>query len=124
MPWQRLQDWISPHPPTEPDGAPGPLRALTLVTLSLKPGSTREEARFYRDAELECLSRWLRRGDLLFALTSLGNDELTLLCPKPGPAARALIEDLPLVASGLVTARLTAVSACAAAPDSPDAPQH
>jgi hypothetical protein len=123
MPWQRLQDWISPHPPME-SGAPGPVGALTLVTLSLKPGSAREEARFYRDAELECLSRWLRRGELLFALTSLGHDELTLLCPKPGPAARALIEDLPLVASGLVTARLTAVSACAAAPDSPEAAQQ
>ena len=125
MPWQSLQDWIEDRADrgmrTQPDPAhgmrpqPHPARPLTLVTLALRPEAGADEVRFYREAEFECLRRWLASGDLLFALLSVRKDELTLLCPMAPGAARAMLEDLPLVAGGLVTPVLRAVRAVALA---------
>lgn len=98
MPWTRLAAWFS----TEELGEPVSLSTLSLVTLTLSADASADEIDFYGDAEVAALMHWAQRGAFVLALTAIGRDELTLLCPSSPRSTRMAVEQLPLVSAGLV----------------------
>lgn len=97
MPWARLAAWFSMQRAVTPRSA----ALLTLVTLTVVERATLDEIDFYSDAEVAALTQWAKRGAFILALTTVGRDELTLLCPSGQRSTRNAVKLLPMVSAGL-----------------------
>ncbi len=97
MPWARL---ASPFAQERP-GSPALSPPLTLVTLTVCDGVTRDEIEFYGDAEMTAIKRWAHHGSFILALTAVGRGELTLLCPANARSTLSAVKQLPMVSAGI-----------------------
>lgn len=106
MTWKLLSSWF----------AAGDRRAgrmpmpFTLVTLCGRATAPREEVAFYAAAEFEALRAWATSGRFVMAFAADERDELTLVCTGPVDLVKMQVAELPMIAAGLASADIRAVS--------------
>ena len=106
MTWRKLSSWF-----VGPDRTAGRIpMPFTLVTLCGRTDASRDEVAFYSDAELAALRAWAASGRFVMAFCAEERDELTLVCTGSVDMVRAQLAELPMVAAGLASADIRAVS--------------
>ncbi|OYY90619.1 MAG: hypothetical protein B7Y45_06635 [Sphingomonas sp. 28-66-16] len=98
MAWKQLSSWFVKERKPLPE-RPMP---LTMVTLRGIEGANADEIAFYAEAELDALVGWAQSGRLVLAFAAVERDEINLMCSDPIDQMRRCIDELPLVAAGLV----------------------